>query len=289
MTEKQEKLIFQFEELFEKLKELVNENIPAVQCEKPQQEAETEEKQDVFSSEFMEIFGILKDFVEKNIIATQDEFAQQTVEEDVEPSNEQIPELDKELSQIQIEEIDNNSEIKELATKIAEILSLIKVSNHKDEINKELHAVNTEQYEINKALHKELQLYKNDFRREITYPVLKSIIRWHEKLSEQYVFYEEKLKEENANTMELFSTLLNEYRKLAGSLENLLYRYDIEPDRPTIGTEFNPDKQDKISVVPTNDTELDGKIAECISCGFHDRGNKRVLSVSKKTHLFSIF
>ena len=155
-----------------------------------------------------------------------------------------------------------NSEIKEIATNILEILSLVKVSNRKDEINKELH--------------EELQSFKSGFRREILFSVLKNIIRWHNIVSEQYNYYK-KQKEENTDYATLFPVLLKEYKNLADGLENLLYDYDIEIDMPNICEEFNPRAHKQVYAIHTDDIKMEHKIAECINVGFRDTVTGRLL------------
>jgi molecular chaperone GrpE (heat shock protein) len=153
-------------------------------------------------------------------------------------------------------------EIKAIAASVAEILSLIRASNRKDEINKELH--------------EELQSYKSGLRRNILSSVLKNIIRWHEIVSEQYNYYK-KQKEENADFAALFPVLLKEYKNLADGLENLLYDYDIEVEMPNVGEDFNPRIQERVRTIPTDDAEMEHKIAECINVGFRDTATDRLL------------
>ena len=158
--------------------------------------------------------------------------------------------------------IENYDIIKEISANIAEITSLVRISNRKDEINKELH--------------EELLSYKNGLRREILSSILKNIIRWHNTVSEQYNYYK-KQKEENADFATLFPVLLKEYKNLADGLENLLYDYDIEIESPNVGEDFNPRAQKQVLTIQTDDAEMEHKIAECINIGFRDTATDRLI------------
>ncbi|MDR0505773.1 MAG: nucleotide exchange factor GrpE [Dysgonamonadaceae bacterium] len=126
-------------------------------------------------------------------------------------------------------------------------------------------------------LHEELQKYKNGLRRDIISPLLKSIIHQHGKITDQYRFYEAKLKDETTDKAALFPTLLKEYKNFAGNLEDLLYDYDVETVSPKAGEEFNPRLQKSVKSVFADSPDNERKIAECINVGFIDVSNERML------------
>ena len=215
-------------------------------------------------SNFLETLDKLREFVEKNVCVTQT-----TQTEKVEQANETIDATIETPTQTKIvtteqpnEETINNPEMRDITSNVAEILSLVRISNRKDEINKELH--------------EELQSYKSGLRRDILLSVLKNIIRWHDTVSEQYNYYK-KQREENADFSTLFPILLKEYKNLADGLENLLYDYDIEVEIPNVGEEFNPRTQKQVRAIPTDDATMEHKIAECINAGFRDTATGRLL------------
>ena len=107
--------------------------------------------------------------------------------------------------------------------------------------------------------------------------VLKDIIRWHGKVSDQYSFYNNKLQEENIDLATLYPTLLNEYKNLADGLEDLLYDYDIEKEEPKEGEDYNPRSQKKFGTIPTECEGKDTKVAKCISIGFRDTKTDRLI------------
>ena len=150
------------------------------------------------------------------------------------------------------EETVENPEIKAIAANVAEILSLVKISNRKDEIIDNLH--------------KELQQYKSGLQDAIITPILKAIVREYDRVSKQYRFYIEKTQEEPQS--KLFSKLLSEFEMLSFSLLNLLGDYDIEPFNFKEGDAHDVKLQKIIEVVETADPQQDGVVAECISCGF---------------------
>jgi len=224
----------------------------------------------------------------------QDEIPQEMAEEVIETSElplsegetlkelietDEYPTLEGKTSEKPIELTETgNTDIKAIAENVAEILSLVKTSNRKDEINKELH--------------EELQSFKSGLRREILSSVLKDIIRWHGKVSDQYGFYNNKMQEENADIAMLYPTLLNEYKNLADGLEDLLYDYDIEADTPHEGDEYNPRIYQKSKqIILTDNAELENKVAKCVRIGFKDVVTNRqiqqaeVIVYQKKTEL----
>jgi hypothetical protein len=210
------------------------------------------EKKEIFKSEFLEMFGKLKDFVEKNISTLHVEEAQQTIE---------TTEMDVDEPISKEETAEKTSE--DIAEKVSEILTQVQDFTYKDKINRELH--------------EELQTYKSGFQREILFPLLKNIIHWHGKVTDQYKFYNKKQQEENADFVALFPVLLKEYKNLANGLEDLLYDYDIELELPVVGEEFNPRTQKSSCTVEAEDETLDRKIAECINAGFRDTITGRLL------------
>jgi molecular chaperone GrpE len=181
--------------------------------------------------------------------------------------HQEMPQVTEETVGVSNQESVANSEIKELAANVTELISLVKIENRKDEINKELH--------------EELQTYKSGLMRETMSPLLKNLIHWHGKVTDLFNFYDKKQQEENADLVALFPVLLKEYKNLAGGLEDLLYDYDIEQEVPAVGGEFNPRTQKSLRIVETEDDTLDRKIAECINTGFRDTATGRLLKQSE--------
>jgi hypothetical protein len=155
------------------------------------------------------------------------------------------------------------TDIKAVAANVQEILAQVQDFAYKEKINRELH--------------EELQSYKSGFRRDILSSVLKNIIHWHSKISDQYTFYTKKQEEENTDLAALFPVLLKEYKNLADGLEDLLYDNDIETVIPAVGDEFNPRTQKSVRTIPPTDAGMERKIAECINVGFRDTTTERIL------------
>jgi molecular chaperone GrpE (heat shock protein) len=202
-------------------------------------------EQGIFTSEFLEKFGklTLVEFVEKYVSTLQVEEPQQAIETNevtVEPTSTEKPAA--------------NSEFKELADNVAELISLIKISNHKDEVIDNLH--------------KELMQYKQGLQEAIIAPLLKAIVREYSWISKQYRFYLEKSQEEPQS--ELFNKLLSEFKMLSFSLLNLLSDYDIEAFDFKTGDARNIKLQKFVEIVETGEEQQDGTVAECVTCGFRN-------------------
>jgi molecular chaperone GrpE len=132
-------------------------------------------------------------------------------------------------------------------------------------------------------LHNELQKYKSGLRRDIISPLLKSLIHYHGKVTDQYRFYKAKQADETVDRAAVFPTLLNEYKNLALGLEDLLYDYDVETVEPKAGEEFNPRTQKAVQSVPADNPDNDRKIVACVNVGFKDAGNERVIKQPEVT------
>ncbi len=131
---------------------------------------------------------------------------------------------------------------------------------------------------INKELHEELQLYKNGFRKEITTPILKNIIHWHDRIVDLHKFYD---KNTETDKEILFPKLLQEYKNLSTGLLDMLYDYDIEPFDVQPNEDYSPKMHKAIDVIVTDDESKSKKIAECKKEGFSDVTTGRILRPSE--------
>nr|WP_320118859.1 nucleotide exchange factor GrpE [uncultured Marinifilum sp.] len=127
---------------------------------------------------------------------------------------------------------------------------------------------------INRELHSELQLHKNGLNKEITKPVLKNIIHWHDRIEDLYHHYSVNQDENKEN---LFPKLLQEYQNLSNGLLDLLYDYDIESFEPKEEEVFTPKMHKVIDKIETEEEGKVKKIASCKKSGFQDVTTGRVL------------
>ena len=119
-------------------------------------------------------------------------------------------------------------------------------------------------------MHDELDEYRKGLYRKLLSPILKNIIAQYSKVSDLFVFYDNKQKEENVDYTQLFTNLLKEYKNIELGLSDLLYDYDIEIIEPKEGDEFNPKMHKAIKTILTDDVEKERKIAACVTLGFKD-------------------
>ena len=215
------------------------------------------EKYEIFTSGNSEVIYKSEEIIDKIFSSTQTEEPQQVIETIDETSS-----LIEGTTEQTNEETVKNPEINEIATNVAEILSLVKVSNYKDETIDNLH--------------KELQQHKRGLQETIIAPLLKTIVREYGWVRKQYCFYLEKSQEEPQS--ELFGRLLSEFDMLSFSLLKLLNDYYIEPFHIKEGDEKDFNLQNIVEIVETEDPQQDGTVAECITCGFHNIKNNRLFS-----------
>jgi hypothetical protein len=216
-------------------------------------------KIEIIASEIKEVQSKLAELLEKVSVATTEQTSTGANNE----TDSVSPNDNADKMQEEVKTVDSSCSNEKLLADVAEILELVKDSTKKDEINKELH--------------EELQSYKSGFRRDILSSVLKNIIHWHSKISDQYTFYNKKQEEENIDLAALFPILLKEYKNLAEGLEDLLYDNDVETVVPAVGDEFNPRTQKSVRTIPPTDAGMERKIAECINVGFKDTITERTL------------
>jgi molecular chaperone GrpE (heat shock protein) len=167
----------------------------------------------------------------------------------------------EEATERPIEELTENTGIKELAENVAEILSQVKISNRKDEIIDNLH--------------KELMQYKVGLQETIIVPILKTVVREYDRANKQYRFYLKILREEPQS--ELFGKILSEFEMISFSLLNLLSDYGIEPFVFNVGDARDSKLQKIVEVIETEDTEQDATVADCVACGFRNIETARLL------------
>lgn len=128
---------------------------------------------------------------------------------------------------------------------------------------------------INKELHEELQKYKVGLRKEFIMPLLKSIIREYDRITQLHSFHAQKAQEEAQN--EPFIKLLKEFEIVGLSLLDLLDNYNITSFTAKEGEEYLIKEHKIQNVIETEDAEKDGKIAKFITCGFRDMSNELLI------------
>ena len=198
----------------------------------------------------------------ENMTAEQNVFTSEQPQQEVSTVNTTVETSmpSEETTEQSNKETVENLEINTIATNVADIFSLVKVSNRKDEIIDHLH--------------KELQQYKSGLQEAIIAPLLKTIVREYDRVSKQYCFYIAKAQEEPQS--ELLGKILYEFEMLSFSLLNLLGDYDIEPFNFKEGDAHDVKLQKIVKIVETEDPQRDGIVAECISCGFRNIATTRL-------------
>lgn len=155
----------------------------------------------------------------------------------------------------------NIPEIPEIATTVKEILAQVQEFTYKDKINKQLH--------------EELQKHQTGLRKEFITPLLKFIIREYDRAVQLYDFYYKKNEEEPQG--ELFTKLLKEFNIISLSLLDLLDDNGVTPVKVQEGSDYSPNEHKILKIIETDDETQNGKIAECVLCGFRYIDTGRVL------------
>lgn len=113
-------------------------------------------------------------------------------------------------------------------------------------------------------LHDELQQYKTNFVRQSLTPLLKEVIFCHDFVLQQTDRLNQPGSENRADTAQ---KSLDAVRQM---LVDLLFKFDVEPYRNEAGTgsPFEPRTQQCLKTLPTDQPDLDKRIAQQGACGF---------------------
>jgi len=121
-------------------------------------------------------------------------------------------------------------------------------------------------------MHKELQKYKDDIYSQVLRQVLLDIIEVRDSILRITDFYLKKPEGERDIPNETFAGY-------ALDIQDILEKNDVEIYESSPGDSFSPVKQRVIKKVVTENSELHGKVAESLSCGYDYNG--RTISAEK--------
>ena len=124
---------------------------------------------------------------------------------------------------------------------------------------------------IIKDLHEELQSHNRDLHAEIVKPLLKNMIKMHERLTKTYKFYENT---EAKSSPETYTRLLREVENCKLHIQDIL---------PTIGSAYSPKEQTAIRTVITDTPEQAGTIKEFHYGGFRNTTTNKIFQPSTVT------
>ena len=134
---------------------------------------------------------------------------------------------------------------------------------------------------IIKDLHEELQSHNRDLHAEIVKPLLKNMIKMHERLTKTYKFYENT---EAKSSPETYTRLLREVENCKLHIQDILEdEYDLEYFEPTIGSAYSPKEQTAIRTVITDTPEQAGTIKEFHYGGFRNTTTNKIFQPSTVT------
>lgn len=122
---------------------------------------------------------------------------------------------------------------------------------------------------IIKDLHEELQKYKSGLKKDITAPLLKTIIQIYDKFSSLNTFYMAEA-EKNQAQSELLTKVLKEYHNATNSIIDAIYDYDIEPISVNQGEAYNPKKHRAVETAEVDNPVADKTVAAIKKIGFED-------------------
>jgi molecular chaperone GrpE (heat shock protein) len=128
---------------------------------------------------------------------------------------------------------------------------------------------------INKELHEELQQYQTGLRKEFVSPLLKSIIREHDRADHLHSFYFHE--QEQVPQGELFGKLLKEFKVVTDCLLDVLSDYGLDPFVAKEGEPYSTKEHKLVDQREPATPEQNGTIAECVHCGFRDVESGRLM------------
>lgn len=132
--------------------------------------------------------------------------------------------------------------------------------------------------EIIKSMHGELQMHSRNLYAEMVKPLLKTIIKIHERNRDTYIHY---CKTETSEKVDAYQLLLKATESNTIAIRDILEdEYDLEYYEPQSGSVYSPKEHSAIKSVPTNDEELAGKIKSCIYGGFRDLKTGKIMKLA---------
>ena len=130
--------------------------------------------------------------------------------------------------------------------------------------------------EMIENLHRELTSYRNNFKQEITLPMVKSLIRIYNRLSGLSASYKEKFASEE-KLPQMCQDFVFEVSNSADAILSSLEEFDIETIQPAQGEQFNPKRHRCVRTEQTSESAVANTISAVLKVGFENVSTGRII------------
>ena len=155
----------------------------------------------------------------------------------------------------------------------SDIMKLLSFSGRQTELLASAHGKD----EIIQNMHQELMEHKNNFKQEITMPMVKSMIRLYDRLTNLITAYETKFAAEE-NVPQSCRDFISEVSISTEVILSSLAEFDIEKITVETGSQFDPKRQRCIRTEPAPEPNQNNMISSILKVGFENTYTGRIIN-----------
>lgn len=238
------------------------------------------EKADLPATEITETSNIILEKLEKTVSKCPVNEPEETYNSVWETSNGMKPERDFDSDDIkQAEKKTNLANFEEIRKMIHEDL-LEQFSFSSDQISEEFAKLRSvidenidkdklidEKEELFRKVYYDLKKYQSGIERSLLAPLLKTAIKWYQRVRDMHRFYEAKAPCFGSG-QKAYNDLLREFENFGELILDSLENYDVLIIAPEKNTPFDRSIHEAMEAVVTTDSSLNNLIHQCFSVGF---------------------
>ena len=155
----------------------------------------------------------------------------------------------------------------------SDIMKLLSISGRQTELLASAHGKD----EIIQNMHQELMEHKNNFKQEITMPMVKSMIRLYDRMTSLVTVYEAKFSAEE-NVPQVCKDFISEVSTSTDVILSSLAEFDIEKITVETGSQFDPKRQRCIRTEPAPEPNQNDTISSVLKVGFENTFTGRIIN-----------
>ena len=186
-----------------------------------------------------------------------------------------VPELDRLRKMIREElEVQMLESAEQIEVEFAKLRSLLSESVDKDKMLEE-------KDELFRRVYAELKKHQGGLERAIITPVLKSAVKWYERVASMCKYYTACAPAEEGENRTPYADLLREFSSFGDCILDTLSNHDVEIIDPAVGDAFDPSIHSALEAQPCTEAEKNSTIAEVHSPGFRYSSDGKILQFAK--------
>ena len=136
-----------------------------------------------------------------------------------------------------------------------------------------------EKDELFRRVYAELKKHQTGFVRDINMPIIKTAIKWYERVSSMHRYYSENAP--SAKPCQAYLNLLKEFGNFGDYILDMLANHDIEAILPVPGDHFDPALYAALDAKKCSEAELNNTVAECFTPGFRFSSDGKIIQFAQ--------